>query len=157
VAVAICDPIAPKTHALLPPSTLLLSIWLTGQKNSLGRSTSTGDDCWRWCAFTFTQDVWWEIGWGKCNNQPLSTLNWLVFEMMEGGENVTINGVKDGHWREKEVEDSTITSKHKRASATWSRGEVNVKINLLRPRFDSIGKRDNDRRRNMTIKWIEGG
>jgi hypothetical protein len=57
----------------------------------------------------------------------------------------------------KEVEDATITSKHKPASVTRSRGEVNVTINLLRPRFDSIGNRDDARRRNMTIKWIEGG
>jgi hypothetical protein len=57
----------------------------------------------------------------------------------------------------KEVEDTTITSKCKRASATWSRGEVNITINLLRPRFDSIGNQDDARRRNMTIKWIEGG
>ena len=81
----------------------------------------------------------------------------LVFEMMEGGGNVTINKVEDGHGRE--VEDTTITSKHKRASATRSCGEVNATINLLRPRFDSIGNQDDaiSRRRNMTIKWIEGG
>ena len=60
----------------------------------------------------------------------------LVFEMMEGGGNVTINSVEDGHGGKKKVEDTTITSKHKRASATRSHGEVNATINLLRPRFD---------------------
>jgi hypothetical protein len=51
--------------------------------------------------------------------------------MMEGGGNVTINRIEDGHGEKKEVEDTTITSKHKRASATRSRGEVNATINLL--------------------------
>jgi hypothetical protein len=76
---------------------------------------------------------------------------------MEGGGNVTINRVEDGHREKKKVEDTTITSKHKRASATRSCGEVNATINLLRPRFDSIGNLDDARRRNMAIKWIEGG
>ena len=80
----------------------------------------------------------------------------LVFEMMEGGGNVTINRVEDGHGEKKKVED-TITSKHKRASATRSHGEVNATINLLRPRFDLIGNLDDARRRKMTTKWIEGG
>jgi hypothetical protein len=42
-------------------------------------------------------------------------------------------------------------------SAMRSRGGVNVTINLLWPRFDSIGNQDDARRKNMTIKWIEGG
>jgi hypothetical protein len=33
----------------------------------------------------------------------------LVFEMMEGGGNVTINRVEDGHGREEGGEDTTIT------------------------------------------------
>jgi hypothetical protein len=55
------------------------------------------------------------------------------------------------------MEDTTIASKHKWASATRSRGEVNVTINLLWPRFDSIGNQDDAMRRNMTIEWIGGG
>jgi hypothetical protein len=42
---------------------------------------------------------------GKCkNNQPLSSFDLdsiqLVIKAMEGGGNVTINGVNDGHGRE---------------------------------------------------------
>ena len=58
-AAAICGQIALETHAFLPPSTPLLSIWLTGQQNSLGGSTRRamiiGDDM-------LLRKVWWEIG-----------------------------------------------------------------------------------------------
>jgi hypothetical protein len=49
-----------------------------------------------------------------------------------------LTGSKMDMEEKKEVDDTTITSKHKQASATRSRGEVNVTINLLRPQFDSI-------------------
>ena len=58
----------------------------------------------------------------------------LVFEMMEGGGNVTINSVEDGHGEKKKVEDTTITSKHKQASATRPNG---LKVDAKR-RYKSI-------------------
>jgi hypothetical protein len=77
--------------------------------------------------------------------------------MMEGGGNVTINGLEYGHGRKGGGRHNNYFEAQASECDEVTRGEVNVTINLLRPRFDSIGNQDDARRRNMTIKWIEGG
>jgi hypothetical protein len=86
---------------LLPLSSPRLSIWLIGQRNSLGGSTKSseiGDDV----LLASTQYAW-MIGWvnAKCNNQPLSTsIRWVIETMGEGGD-MTIKGVEGRRWMER--------------------------------------------------------
>jgi hypothetical protein len=49
---------------------------------------------WSFEMMCFFHKMWWEIGRGKCNNQPLLTSIRLVIETMGGGGNVTINRVE---------------------------------------------------------------
>jgi hypothetical protein len=74
----------------------------------------------------FFHKIWWEIGRGKCNNQPLSTSIRLVIETMGvGGGNVTISRV-EGRQERKKVEATTITSNHAVRGV-----RVNATINLF--------------------------